>query len=172
LLWLPTYAETELGATRELAGLLASQFWTGMFAAQIFVAWWVLKVGVRRLVLIVGVTTSLFSIPLWANDNIENLFYLAALWGFANLSLLKIVLSFATQILRQPTARLVSSLLLGATIGTAISPWITSKIVTATSTHFVLQFGTACYVALAVLLLIASRMYQPIDLQNVQRSST
>jgi len=169
LLWLPTYAETELGATREQAGQLVRQFWTGMFAAQIFIAWWVLKVGVRRLVLIVGVSTGLFSIPLWAHDNIENLYYLAALWGFANLSLLKVVLSFATQMLLQPTARLVSSLLLGATIGTAVSPWITSKIVTATSTHFVLQFGTACYVALAVLLLTASRMYQSIDLQDAQR---
>jgi len=160
LLWLPNYAETELGAPREQAGQLVSQFWIGMFAAQIFVAWWVLKVGVRRLVLIAGICTSLFSIPLWLYANIDVLIILATLWGFANLGLLKVVLSFATQMLRRPTARLVSSLLLGATIGTATSPWLTSQIVAATNTQFVLQFGTGCHVALTILLLTASRLYR------------
>ena len=160
LLWLPTYAETVLGAPRDQAGQVASQFWTGMFAAQIFVAWWVLKVGVHRLVMIAGVSTSLFSIPLWIFKDINVLIILSAFWGFANLSLLKVVLSFATQMLRQLTARLVSTLLLGATIGTASSPWVTSQIVAATNTHFVLQFGTGCYVALTILLLSASHIYR------------
>ena len=171
LLWLPTYAETELGTTREQGGQLVSQFWTGMFAAQLFVAWWVLKVGVGRLALIAGVTTSLFSIPLWLVGDIDTLIVMATLWGFANLGLLKVVLSYATQMLQVPPARLVSSLLLGATIGTAVSPWITSKIVSATSTHFILQFGTGCYVALTILLLAASRMHQPVGTQDAQRSS-
>jgi TsgA-like MFS transporter len=170
LLWLPNYAETELGAPREQAGQLVSQFWTGMFAAQIFVAWWVLKVGVRRLVLIAAVCTSLLSIPLWVFGDIDVLIILATLWGFANLSLLKVVLSFATQMLRRPTARLVSSLLLGATIGTASSPWLTSQIVAATNAHFVLQFGTGCYVVLTILLLSASRLYRTSELRVAQQS--
>ena len=143
-----------------------------MFAAQIFVAWWVLKIGVRRLALVAGVGTSLFSIPLWIYGDADLLIILATLWGFANLGLLKVVLSFATQMLRKPTARLVSSLLLGATIGTAISPWLTSQIVAATSTRFVLQFGTGCYVALTILLLTASRLYRTIELKNAQESSS
>jgi len=156
LLWLPNYAETELGAPREPAGQLVGQFWTGMFAAQIFVSWWVMKIGVRRLVLICCITTTLFSVPLWALKDIDVLIVMSAAWGFANLGLLKVVLSFATQMLRLPTARLVSSLLLGATIGTAVSPWVTSQVVTATSTHFVLQFGTGCYLLLTILLIAAS----------------
>jgi TsgA-like MFS transporter len=100
------------------------------------------------------------------------LIVMSTVWGFANLGLLKVVLSFATQMLRRPTARLISSLLLGATIGTAISPWVSSQIVAATSTRFILQFGTGCYVALTILLLIASRRYRAIALQDMQRSST
>ena len=172
LLWLPSYAETQLGAPRDQAGQLVSQFWTGMFVAQIFVAWWVLKVGVPRLVTIAGVTTCLFSIPLWISKDINVLIILSAIWGFANLGLLKVVLSFATQMLRQPPARLVSTLLLGATIGTASSPWISSQIVTATNTHFVLQFGTACYVALTVLLLTASHMYRTTNAREVTQELT
>lgn len=160
LLWLPTYAETVLGSARDQAGQLASQFWMGMFAAQIFVAWWVLKIGVPRLVLIAGVTTSLFSIPLWISKDIDVLIVLATLWGFANLGLLKVVLSFATQMLQQPTARLVSTLVLGATVGTAASPWLTSQVVAATDTHFILKFGTGCYVALTLLLLAASYLHK------------
>ena len=160
LLWLPTYVETELGAPADQGGQLVGQFWTGMFLAQLFVAWWVLRVGVSRLVMIAGVTTSLFSIPLWIVKDVNTLIILSTLWGFANLGLLKVALSFATQMVRRPTARLVSTLILGATLGTACGPWVTSNIVAATSTHFVLQFGTVCYVALTILLLTASYLYR------------
>ena len=158
LLWLPNYAETQLGAPRDQAGQLVSQFWTGMFAAQLFVAWWVLRVGVRRLVLIAGILASLSSIALWNYADIDTLIVLATIWGFANLGLLKIVLSFATEMVRVPTGRLISSLLLGASLGTAISPWLTSKIVAATDSHSVLQFSTGCYITLTLLLFLATRL--------------
>ncbi len=160
LWWLPNYAETSLGASREQAGKLVGLFWFGMFAAQLFVAWWVIRVGVRKLVMIAGVSTSLFSIPLWIYEDIAGLSVLAFFWGVANLSLLKIVLSFATQMLPLPSGRLVSSLLLGATVGTALSPWVTSQIVVATDNHFVLQFSTACYVTLTGLLFAATRLFR------------
>jgi hypothetical protein len=51
--------------------------------------------------------------------------------------------------------------LLGATLGTALSPWVTSYIVEVASAYVVLQFGTACYVVLSVLLLVASRARLP-----------
>lgn len=158
LWWLPNYAETQLGAPRDQAGQLVSQFWTGMFLSQIFVAWWVLKVGVRRLVLIAGIGASVSSIPLWLYGDINGLIILATVWGFANMGLLKIVLSFATQMIQVPTARLISTLLLGGSIGTAVSPWVTSQIVAATNNHFILQFSTACYVLLTILLVTAVRL--------------
>jgi predicted MFS family arabinose efflux permease len=168
LLWLPNYAETQLGAPRDQAGQLVSQFWTGMFAAQLFVAWWVLRVGVRRLVLIAGVLASLASMPLWFYDDIDSLIVLTTIWGFANLGLLKIVLSFATEMVRIPTARLISTLLLGASLGTAVSPWLTSKIVAATDNHFILQFSTGCYIVLTILLVLATRLH---DSENVDPTS-
>jgi TsgA-like MFS transporter len=57
-----------------------------------------------------------------------------------------------------PTARLISTLLLGGSIGTAVSPWVTSQIVAATNNHFILQFSTACYVLLTILLVVAIRL--------------
>lgn len=157
LWWLPNYAETNLGATVDQAGGLVTLFWIGLFVAQIIVAWWVVKIGVRRLVLVAAIMTCLFSIPLWTYRDLSLLPTLAFLWGLANFSLLKVVLSYATQMVQLPTPRLVSTLLLGATLGTAVSPWVTSRIVIATDNHFILQFSTACYATLAVLLFIAAR---------------
>ena len=158
LFWLPNYAITQLGAPEVQAGGLVGQFWLGMFLAQVFVAWWVMRVGVRRLVKIATVTTWLFSIPLWLYSSIDGLLVLALLWGFANLSLLKATLSLATEMVTVPTARLVSLLLLGATIGTAVSPLVTSQIVDWTSNHTILIFGSACYAVLMLLLFAALRL--------------
>jgi TsgA-like MFS transporter len=161
LWWLPTYIESTLLVPREQAGEVVSQFWSGMLVAQLFVAWWVLKIGVQRLIIIGSISTSLCSIPLWLVTDIDALLILAFVWGVANLGLLKIIISFATLTVSAPTPRLVSGLLLGATLGTALSPWVTSYIVEVTSAYFVLQFGTACYVVLSVLLLVASRARLP-----------
>ncbi|MGI9220534.1 MAG: MFS transporter TsgA [Woeseiaceae bacterium] len=159
LWWLPNYAETRLGATVDQAGRLVTLFWLGLFVAQLAVAWLVLRLGVRRLVLISGISTCLFSIPLWLIGDLQVLSVFAFLWGVGNFSLLKVVLSYATQMLRIPSPRLVSSLLLGATLGTAASPWVTSSIVVATDNFFILQFSTLCYATLAFLLFMAVRIH-------------
>lgn len=158
LFWLPNYAATILDAQPGQAGSLVGQFWLGMFVSQIFVAWWVLKVGVRRLVLIASVTTFCGSLPLWNVHDIEWLIVLALVWGFANLALLKAILSFATEMVELPGARLVSLLLLGATTGTAVSPYVTSQIVEWTDTRTILLFGSGCYGALLLLMLVARKL--------------
>lgn len=155
LWWLPNYVQTHLAVAPDQAGSLVGQYWIGMFVAQLFVAWWVLKVGTKRVIGIGAITVTAFSIPLWTVSDPDALFVLATVWGFANLGMLKMVLSFATYMVPTPTPKLVSSLLLGASLGTAVSPWVTSQIVAATSNHFILQFSTLCYVGLSVLVFTA-----------------
>ena len=154
LFWLPNYAETILGAKPTQAGGLVGQFWLGMFFAQIFVAWWVYRIGLRNLVTIGAISTLIFSIPLWNLSSPELLSVAVLLWGFGNFSLLKGVLSLATQLVSAPSARLISLMLLGATMGTALSPFVTSKIVELTDNHTILAFSSCCYAALALLILV------------------
>ncbi len=130
-----------------------------MFLAQLFVAWWVLKIGVKRLAPIAAIMTACSSIPLWLVRDPNLLPYCALAWGIANLSLLKALLSFATTMVKVPDARLVSGLLLGATLGTAISPAVSSLIVTWADARVVLIFGTSCHVAMMLLVLLARRLY-------------
>jgi len=160
LLWIPNYVETALAVPRDQSGQIVSQFWTGMFAAQLVVSWWVFRVGVRRIVLLAASACTLFSTFLWILADFNTLRVMATLWGFSNLALLKMVLSFATQKVAVPTARLVAGLLLGATIGTALSPWITSQVVTFFDNHFVLLFGTGCFAVMTALLVAATRPAQ------------
>lgn len=155
LWWLPGYLETELGAPRDEAGAVVARFWTGMLVAQLLVAWWVLRIGARRLVLICVFGAFLGSLPLWSVDAVELMPWLALLWGVANFGLLKIVIAFATLCVSQPSPRLVAALLFGATSGTAVSPALTGALVSVSDTHTVLQFGSLCYFALAVLVGIA-----------------
>jgi len=155
LWWLPSHLETSLGAPREEAGQVVARFWTGMFVAQLFVAWWVLRIGARRLVLLSVSGAFLGSLPLWMSDSLVLLPWLSLLWGFANLGLLKVVIAFATLAVEAPTPRLVAALLFGATSGTAISPAVTSLIARLSDASVVLRFGSACYLALALLVLCA-----------------
>ena len=155
LWWMPTYLENDLQVPRDEAGLVVARFWTGMFIAQLIVAWWVLRVGARRLVLLSVAGGALGSAVLWSVTDTALLPWLSLLWGVAHLGLLKIVIAFATQAVSAPSSRLVAALLFGATSGTAVSPAVTSAIADASSVFTVLQFGTACYSLLAVLILFA-----------------
>ncbi|WP_439102845.1 MFS transporter TsgA [Congregibacter sp.] len=155
LWWLPTYLEEFLSAPRDEAGAVVARFWTGMLIAQLLVAWWVLRIGARRLVLLCVSGAFLGSLPLWVSESLSLLPWLSLLWGIANLGLLKIVISFATLAVPNPSPRLVAALLFGATSGTAISPKITSLIVTAADARAVLQFGSLCYLVLAILVYAA-----------------
>ncbi len=165
LFWLPTYASRQLGASPALASSIVGQFWLGMFLGQAFVAWWVLRIGLRRLVAIAAVTTALSSIPLWCILDPRFLPYLALIWGIGNLSMMKSLLSFATTLVPLPDARLVSGLLLGATLGTAISPVVSSLIVGWAPVRVVLICSTACHLAMLLLVRSSRRLQRTAAVQ-------
>ncbi|MEM7763175.1 MAG: MFS transporter TsgA [Pseudomonadota bacterium] len=155
LWWLPNHLMAQ-GVSASDAGSVVGRFWSGMFAAQILVAWWVLRTGARRMALLAAAGALAGSVPMWLVDHYAWLPSLAAVWGFTNFGLLKVVLSFATQQVTTPSSRLVSLMLLGATSGTAISPWLSSQIVAVSDTMTVLRFASVCYLVMGVLLVIAS----------------
>ena len=159
LWWLPQHAVGALQASVGAGGSLVGQFWSGMLAAQLFVAWWVMRIGVSRLLWIASLATVLMSLPLWWVRDIDSLGWLVMGFGFANLGLLKVVLSYASQFTPIASPRLVSALLLGATAGTAISPWVSSQIVIFGEPRAALMFGSALYLMMLLLLFIAQRQW-------------
>ncbi|MEN7341398.1 MAG: MFS transporter TsgA [Pseudomonadota bacterium] len=158
LWWLPSHLDDQNVMPLTEAGTLVERFWTGMFIAQIAVAWLVLKTGARRLALVAGFGTLTGSVALWSVTNAVWLPVLALSWGIANLGFLKVTLSFATEQIPRPTSRLVSMLLLGATSGTAVSPWVTSRIAETFDTMTVLRFSSGCYAIMLGLVIAAIMM--------------
>ncbi len=158
LWWLPPHLDARWGIEIASGGVLVGRFWTGMFIAQIVVTIAVLRIGTFRLLGIAAVLTAVGSIPLWTTGDMRLLPSLALLWGIANLGLLKLALTFVTLQFEAPSPRLVSCVLLGATLGTAISPFVSSRIVESAGTGAVLKFGTACHVVMALLIITALKI--------------
>ncbi|MEL6301432.1 MAG: MFS transporter TsgA [Pseudomonadota bacterium] len=158
LWWLPPHLDARWGIEIASSGVLVGRFWTGMFIAQIVVTIAVLRIGTFRLLGIAAVLTAVGSIPLWTTGDMRLLPSLALLWGIANLGLLKLALTFVTLQFEAPSPRLVSCVLLGATLGTAISPFVSSRIVELAGTGAVLKFGTACHAVMALLIITALKI--------------
>lgn len=153
LWWLPQHLTEAMGAEKTQASRVVANYWLGMFLAQIFTAWFVFRIGLNRLLAIAVVSCALASAPLWLLDSSQWVVAMALIFGFFNLGLLKLLISFASEKLPTPTPRLISTLLLGATTGTALSPAITSSVVEWTSVRGVLIFGSCCFTLLAVVVL-------------------
>ncbi|MHA7817579.1 MAG: MFS transporter [Pseudohaliea sp.] len=161
LWWLPSHLEAALSMPRGAAGSVVSRYWTGMFCGQLLVAWWVLRLGARRTVLASSFGTLLGSLPLWTVTVPAWLPWLAFAWGLANFGLLKVTIAFASDAVPVPTPRLIAALLFGATLGTAVSPLVTSAVVAAGDELAVLRFSSFCYLLLAGLILLARRLATP-----------
>ncbi len=151
--WLPQHMRGVLGASDTEAGSVVANYWLGMLFAQLFVAWFVYRIGLNRLLGIAVCCCVAASVPLWLLTDRVLVVWMALLFGFLNLGFLKLMISFASEKLPTPTPRLISSLLLGATTGTALSPAITSQIVEWTSVGGVLRFASVCFAVMAFLVL-------------------
>ncbi len=155
LIWLPSYALGLDGASSDQAGRLVSNFWAGMFVGQLIAAAILLTVRASSLALVSAGFALLATIPLWVVLDIEILGYMTFIWGIVTLGLLKLILSWATEMVAVPSPRLISVLLMAATMGTAISPSVSSSLVAATSFRAALQAGSLCFLTVLILVFLA-----------------
>lgn len=155
LIWIPTYAQTLPGVTAEAAGALVSNYWAGMFVGQLMAAGILLRIRSANLTMVSSVLATIATVPLWLFDDIDVLGYLTFAWGMLTLGLLKLILSWATEMVDIPGPRLISMLLMAATMGTAISPALSSALVDATSVRAPLQIGSVCFFLVVTLVAFA-----------------
>jgi len=155
LIWLPTYAQQTIGMEDSTAGGLISNFWAGMLAGQLLAAAILLKASTRSITLIAAILAACATTPLWLLDQPAYFPWLAFIWGFVTLGLLKLILSLATEMVHVPSPRLVSVLLMAATTGTAISPGMSSLLVELTDPGRAIQVGSSCFFVVIILLLLA-----------------
>ncbi len=155
LIWIPGYAETLPDVSADEAGGLVSNYWTGMFVGQLVAIGLLAKFRVATLALMASVLALIATFPLWLVTNINLLSTMTFVWGMFTLGLLKLILSWATEMVSLPSPRLISALLMAATLGTAVSPTLSSKLVDLTTIQTPIQVGSYCFLGITVLLILA-----------------
>jgi len=158
LIWIPNYAQTLAGVTSTQAGNLISNYWAGMFVGQLLAAGILLRIRSANLTMVASLLATIATVPLWLVDDIDLLGYLTFAWGLVTLGLLKLILSWATEMVNIPGPRLISMLLMAATMGTAISPALSSALVEATNVQVPLQVGSLSFLLVLTLVSIAKKV--------------
>jgi len=155
LIWIPGYAETLPNVSADDAGGLVSNYWTGMFVGQLLAVAMLARFRVATLALIASILALIATFPLWLVEDINLLSTMTFVWGMFTLGLLKLILSWATEMVSVPSPRLISALLMAATLGTAVSPALSSQLVDLTNIQTPIQVGSYCFLGITVLLILA-----------------
>ena len=129
VLWLPTYLEVAHGVDRAASGTPVARYFVALFAGQLIAAVVVLRVGLRRLLPLASAGAAGIALALVFADSLAAAVTLAVVWGIATLGLLKLIVSLGTQLAISAQTAVISVLLLAATIGTAVAPFISSRLV-------------------------------------------
>lgn len=156
LLWLPQYLQQhlQLDALASAGGI--SRYWIGMALGQLLLVALLQRIDFRRLLPLIAVLSALASFLLWRIAGSAALLLATGLLGLANGGLLKLNLSYATTLVRHPQ-RVVTLVLSAGSLGQALSPYGSALLVRHFDTTAALQLVTACYVLMAVCIVVAAR---------------
>jgi MFS transporter, TsgA protein len=172
LIWIPSYAETIPGVSPEQAGQLVSNYWTGMFVGQLVVVALLTKFKTVTLTIFASVLMLFSVLPLWLIGEIGILTTLTFVWGLVTLGLLKLILSWATEMVNVPGPHLISALLMAATMGTAVSPALSSQLVEISNTQAPIQAGSIAFLIVLVLVVSARFILSKAEGARKERART
>lgn len=161
LIWLPSFAQAEMGLSAADSGNLIGQYWLGMFIGQILTVVIVVRLGAVKMSLIGALgcflaAALLFNYPV----SIVSPSVLALTWGICNFGLLKCLISQATLAFNEIPAGLIPSLLLAASLGTACSPLVSSWAVEAMGVAAGMITGLVSLAAV-LLMVVAAIAWRP-----------
>lgn len=156
--WVPNYAQDYLALDAETASEVVSRLFLGMFIGQLLMFFLVLRFSLRSLVFLYASLATLLTISLWSVGAGAELQVAMLALGLVTGGLLKTVLTYGTTAVPDPSPKMVSYLIFYAGLGTAIAPFVSSRVVEQYSMHGVLQFATLCYVAMLLLIVLSSRL--------------
>ncbi|MEM1262066.1 MAG: MFS transporter [Pseudomonadota bacterium] len=143
VLWLPTYLETAHGVAAIASAEPVSKYFIALFGGQLLAAVVVLRVGLRRLLPLAVLLTATFGIGLSFATDVASATWLAIAWGIATLGVLKLVVTLGSQLADGEQVAVISTLLLAATVGTALAPYVSSLVVDWFSVRTALWFAGA-----------------------------
>ncbi|MEL6686884.1 MAG: MFS transporter TsgA [Pseudomonadota bacterium] len=153
--WVPHYLSANFNSSPEQVGGILGRFFLGMFLGQIMTFFLAFLGRLRVLMTVLLVLATLTSSLIWLSDDVNQIGWALLLLGFFTGGCLKVLISFGTMSTGNPTARMVSFLILCTAIGSSIAPALSSYIVSQTSEFAVVVMITGGYVLTLILLMFA-----------------
>ncbi|MEM8982432.1 MAG: MFS transporter [Pseudomonadota bacterium] len=141
VLWLPTYLETAHDVAAIASAKPVSAYFVALFAGQLLAAVVVLPLGLLRLLPIAVVLCAGLGLGLSFVTGLTSAQWLAVAWGVGTLGLLKLIVTLGSQLADEQQVAVISTLLLAATVGTALAPYASSLAVDWFSVRAALWFA-------------------------------
>ena len=153
--WVPNYAQHTLGLSVEASSEVVSRMFLGMFIGQLIMFFLVLKFPLRTLIVSYALMATILTASLWSVGTALHLQLAMLGLGLATGGLFKTVLSYGTTAVSKPSPKMVSYLIFYAGLGTAVAPFVSSRVVDQFEMAAALQFATICYLLTLSLILVA-----------------
>lgn len=159
--WVPHYLSSSFNSSPEQVGGILGRFFLGMFLGQIMTFFLAFLGRLRLLMTVLLVLATLTSSLIWLSHDINQIGWALFLLGFFTGGCLKVLISFGTMLTANPTARMVSFLVLCTAIGSSVAPALSSYIVSQTSEFVAVVMITGGYVLTLILLMVAFILSPP-----------
>lgn len=153
--WVPHYLSSNFNSSPEQVGGILGRFFLGLFLGQLMTFFLAFLGRLRVLMTVLLVLATLTSSLIWLSNDINQIGWALLLLGFFTGGCLKVLISFGTMSTVNPTARMVSFLVLCTAIGSSVAPALSSYIVSQTSEFVAVVMITGGYVLTLILLMLA-----------------
>ncbi len=153
--WVPNYAQQALGIEAGEAGNLVGRFFSGMFFGQLAMFVLVLRLPIRALILFCLSGAAFLTTTLWWQTELLTIGSSMFLLGLISGGIFKVLVSYGTTLVANPSPKMVSYLLFNTALGTAIAPALSAWVVAQGSISSSMSFASLCYALSLVLLCVA-----------------
>ena len=152
--WIPNYANEAFGLDVEAGSQLVSRKFLGMFLGQLVMFVLVLKFPLRLLITVYSILATLLTASLWMVESSAQLSVAMLMLGLITGGVFKPLLTYGTTLVKHASPKMVSYLIFVASSGTAMAPFVSAFIVEQFAIVSALQFATACYLTMVILVAI------------------
>ena len=153
--WVPNYTQQTLGIDASEAGNLVGRFFSGMFFGQLAMFVLVLRLPIQALILFCLSGAAFLTTTLWWQTELFAIGSSMFLLGLISGGIFKVLVSYGTTLVANPSPKMVSYLLFNTALGTAIAPALSAWVVAQGSIRSSMGFATLCYALALVLLCVA-----------------
>ncbi len=154
IIWAPQYVERTFGVSPKQSAAIISNFYTTALFTSIFATYVVSKIRIEYFLGAMILVGFYCSWEFLQAKQFEEFYLLSFLFGAAIAATYNSFLVYGINFVKSPSHKNVSYMLLNGGIGSALAPYLSSKIVEQFDIYAALKFGCYFFIIVFVLLII------------------